>query len=56
MAGGPDIEGESQLLHLGTDVVCFSDSRDGNVRLGIMGAWGGSSSTSDNGYNKPIAA
>lgn len=51
-AGGMDINSRSQLLHLGSDLLRFSDGDDGSVRLGVMASWGSSRSNVDNGALK----
>ncbi|MCJ1882313.1 autotransporter outer membrane beta-barrel domain-containing protein [Pseudomonas nitroreducens] len=51
-AGGMDISARSKLLHLGSDLVRFSDGDDGSVRLGVMASWGESRSKADNGALK----
>lgn len=48
-AGGQDIRTRGEQVHLGSDLLRFSDGDDGSVRLGVMGSWGTTRSNSDNG-------
>lgn len=48
-AGGMAVSEHDYLLHLGSDIVRFSDGDEGSVRVGAMGLFGSSSSTAKNG-------
>ncbi|WP_174348848.1 autotransporter outer membrane beta-barrel domain-containing protein [Lelliottia aquatilis] len=48
-SGGMNIDADDYLLHLGSDILRFSDGDDGSMRLGLMGMWGNSSATASNG-------
>jgi outer membrane autotransporter protein len=48
-AGGLHSKDNSVLVHVGSDVYRFSDGGDGSVRIGLMGAYGHSNNTSNNG-------